>query len=89
MELEGAKMLVLPIKTFVSDRHRSIAKWMRTTQKDTTHYYDIWHRAKAIVRKVLKASKEKGCELLAEWQDLSGITYSGVLLLPKLGFQPW
>ena len=64
-EIKGKEKL--PIKTFVSDRHRGIAKWMRTTQKDTTHYYDIWHQAKAIVKKVLKASKEKGCELLAEW----------------------
>jgi solute carrier family 8 (sodium/calcium exchanger) len=75
MELEGAKWSFsiikdiekLPIKTFVSDRHRGIGKWMRTTQKDTTHYYDIWHQAKSTVKKVLKASKEKGCEILAEW----------------------
>ena len=40
---------------------------MRTMQKDTTHYYDICHQAKSMVNKVLKASKEKGCEILAEW----------------------
>ena len=75
MELEGAKRSFdeikgkekLPIKTFVSDRHRGIGKWMRTMQRDTTHYYDIWHQAKSTVKKVLKASKEKGCEILAEW----------------------
>ena len=55
MELEGAKRSfeaikgkdMLPIKTFVSDRHRCLAKWMRITQADTTHYYDIWHQAKS------------------------------------------
>jgi solute carrier family 8 (sodium/calcium exchanger) len=75
MELEGAKRAFqqikvkdgLPITTFVSDRHRGIGKWMRTTQTDTTHYYDIWHQAKSVVKKVLKAGKEKGCEVLAEW----------------------
>ena len=75
MELEGAKRSFdeikgkekLPIKTFVSDRHRGIGKWMRTMQRDTTHYYDIWHQAKSTVKKVVKASKEKGCEILAEW----------------------
>ena len=35
--------------------------------KNTTHYYDIWHQAKSTVKKVLKASKEKDCEILAEW----------------------
>ena len=75
MELEGAKRSFnaikvtekLPIKTFVSDRHRGIGKWMKTSQQDTTHYYDIWHQAKSTVNKVLKASKEKGCEILKEW----------------------
>ena len=76
MELEGAKRSFdaikvkkkLPIKTFVSDRYRGIGKWIRFTQKDTTHYYDIWHQAKSTVKKVLKASKEKGCELLKEYK---------------------
>jgi hypothetical protein len=44
MELEGAKRSFdeikgkekLPIKTFVSDRHHGIGKWMRTMQRDTT-----------------------------------------------------
>ena len=62
MELDGAKHSFdaikvkekLPIKTFVSDRHRGISKWMRTTQTDATHYY-IWHQSK----KILKASKER------------------------------
>ena len=75
MELEGAKRSFhaikvkekLPIKTLVSDRHRGIGKWMKTSQKDTTHYYDIWHKAKSTVNKVLKASKEKGCKILKEW----------------------
>ena len=59
MELEGAKHSFgilkgnekLPIKTFVSDDHRGISKWMRTMQKDRTHYYDIWHQAKSTVKK--------------------------------------
>lgn len=75
MELEGAKRSFeaitnkeqLQINTFVSDRHRGVAKWMRTMHRGTTHYYNIWHQAKSIVRKVLKTSKEKGCELLKEW----------------------
>lgn len=75
MELEGAKRSFAKIKeqekltidTFVSDRHRGIGKWIKETQKDTTHFYDIWHQAKSITKKILKISKEKGCEILAEW----------------------
>ena len=57
----------LPVAVFISDRHRSIAKWIRECRKDTSHYYDIWHVAKSITKKLLKASKEKGCEVIRYW----------------------
>lgn len=73
MELEGAKRCFdnlkkeqLRIDTFVSDRHRGIAKWIRT-QGGVTHFFDIWHKAKSIVKEVLKVSRENGCGLLKEW----------------------
>ena len=74
MELEGAKrcftflkQLGLTISVFVSDRHRGIAKWIREACKDTTHYYDIWHVARSITKKLLKASKEKGSIAIKDW----------------------
>ena len=75
MELEGARRSFasiqdkdkLDINTFVSDRHHGIAKWMKTEQKETTHFYDIWHKAKSTIKEVNKASKEKGCSVLKEW----------------------
>ena len=74
MELEGCKRCFsylqqwgVKIQVFISDRHSSISKWLATTQKSTTHYYDIWHIAKSISKKILKASKEKGCNILQEW----------------------
>lgn len=36
----------LGIKTFVSDRHKTIASHMRKVLKQITHYYDIWHLKK-------------------------------------------
>jgi hypothetical protein len=33
--------------TLVSDRHTSIAKYMRTQMKDIIHYFDIWHLKKS------------------------------------------
>lgn len=74
MELDGAKQSFtnlkqdgIPIKVFVSDRHRGIAKWIRESQPETSHFYDIWHVARSINKKVLQASKEKGCEVLSSW----------------------
>lgn len=80
-ELEGAKrcfqylqQLGLKVSVFVSDRHRGIAKWIREVCKETTHYYDIWHVARSVTKKLLAASKEKGCEIIKEeatlyWQN--------------------
>lgn len=53
MELEGLSRSVEKLKaqglvvgTLVTDRHRSIAKWIRENLHDTKHYYDVWHIAK-------------------------------------------
>ena len=74
MELEGAKrcfhflsMANLSIPVFVSDRHRGIAKWIHSMHPNTVHFFDIWHVAKAISKKMLKASQEQGCEPIKEW----------------------
>ena len=74
MELEGAKRcfnflqrMGLTVAAFVSDRHRGIAKWIREFQPQTSHFFDIWHVARSINKKLLKASNEKGCEIIKEW----------------------
>jgi solute carrier family 8 (sodium/calcium exchanger) len=55
------------IKTFISDRHKGIAKWIREQHKNTTHFYDIWHVAKSVTKNILKISKEAGCEVIQHW----------------------
>ena len=74
MELEGAKRAFayltsvgLKIAVFVSDRHRGIAKWLRECQPNTAHFFDIWHVARSIGKKMLKLSKQKGCERISQW----------------------
>ena len=61
------KGLGLSIAIFVSDRHRGIAKWIRENCASTKHYFDIWHIARSITKKLLSASKEKGCEIIKDW----------------------
>ena len=74
MELEGAKLCFnylhntgLKIPVFVSDRHRGVAKWIRECHPTVTHYFDQWHIAKGVIKKMLAASKKKGCEKIVKW----------------------
>ena len=73
MELEGAKRCFAKlldegvcIPEFVSDRHTGLSKWLREQHPEVAHYYDRWHVAKSICKKISKARKEKGCEILLE-----------------------
>ena len=52
---------------FISDRHLGIAKWIRESCPQTQHFFDIWHVARTISKKLLKASKEKGCDVISPW----------------------
>mgnify|MGYP002803534029 CR=1 FL=1 len=38
----------LNVKTFVSDRHSSIAKHMREKLPNINHYFDLWHLTKSM-----------------------------------------
>ena len=74
MELEGAKRCFaylqtagVSIKKFISDRHAGISKWLRETQGGTKHFFDIWHVARSITKKMMKAGKENGCEIILQW----------------------
>ena len=65
--IEFLKNKEVPISVFVSDRHTGIAKWIRDSEKQLKHYFDIWHVARTITKKLLKAGKEKDCERISEW----------------------
>lgn len=74
MELKGAQLCFshlkerqIMIKVFVSDQHKGIAKWIREWNPSTIHYFDQWHIAKNISKKMFAASRQKGCELIADW----------------------
>ncbi|CAH3020731.1 unnamed protein product [Porites evermanni] len=73
-ELEGVKpcfgflqRLGVKIGVFISDCHRGIAKWIRENCPGTTHFFDIWHVAWSVTKKLLAASTEKGCEIIQDW----------------------
>lgn len=66
MELQGAKQCFdflllagLAISVFIPDRHLGIAKWVRENHPQTSHFYDIWHVARSVTKKLVKSSKKK------------------------------
>ena len=74
MELDGAKQCFdylqkkgVKVSVFISDRHKSIAKWIRENEPDVQHYNDIWHVAKSVTKRISQASREKGNESLKLW----------------------
>lgn len=75
MELEGLQRSLtflrhecgLQVSHLVTDRHSSVKKYMREQQPDIIHWFDVWHVAKGIYKKLEAAGKKKGCEKVKAW----------------------
>ncbi|KAL5011915.1 hypothetical protein ScPMuIL_010466 [Solemya velum] len=57
----------LDVSTVVTDRNMQIQKWIRENMSTTKHYYDVWHVAKVLKKKLLALSKTKDCEDVLGW----------------------
>jgi hypothetical protein len=87
MELDGCKRCFdflmttagLSVPVFVTDRHKGIVKYIRELHPAVKHFFYQWHVAKGLVKKMLAASKEKGCEIIKIGQKVYVITFIGVL----------
>ena len=49
----------LTIAMFTSDRHQSIAKWIREQEPTTKHFF-IWYVAKSVSKRLPQVGKESG-----------------------------
>jgi hypothetical protein len=74
MELEGFKRAFtsltengINIKTFCSDRHVQIRKYVKDQLPDLSHQFDVWHLANSIRKKLVAAAKKKENEELMPW----------------------
>lgn len=74
MELAGLERSVdflsgrsLTPGVIVTDRHPSIQKWVRENLPSTKHYYDVWHVAKGVGKKLEVLAKQRDCKLVGEW----------------------
>ena len=54
-------------RKLVSDHHRGIAQWIRTSQPFTSDVYDLWHVARSISKKLIKVSLETDCTRIKSW----------------------
>ena len=54
-------------KSLVTDRHKQIAKWLKDHQPGIKHYFDCWHIAKSIKKRIQSLAKKKACELIGSW----------------------
>ncbi|XP_063436058.1 uncharacterized protein LOC134717453 [Mytilus trossulus] len=67
MELEGLKrglsLLIdtnhIEVSTLVTDRHVMIKKFMKDNHPEINHYFDVWHIAKGISKKLETRAKKK------------------------------
>ncbi|XP_041360848.1 uncharacterized protein LOC121377055 [Gigantopelta aegis] len=57
----------ISVDVLVTDRHCQIKKWMREQHADIAHYFDVWHVAKGIKKKLIALAKEKDCSTLRPW----------------------
>ncbi|XP_071160693.1 uncharacterized protein [Mytilus edulis] len=73
MELEGLKRALgflkdyVNIKEVVTDRHSSIKKYMRISEGDKKHLFDVWHVAKGVSKKLEAAAKKSGGKDIRPW----------------------
>ncbi|XP_078330548.1 uncharacterized protein LOC144624567, partial [Crassostrea virginica] len=57
----------LRVEALVTDRHGMVKKCMRTEQQDKKHYFDVWHLAKGISKKLDLAAKKRDYEDIRLW----------------------
>ncbi|VDI28809.1 Hypothetical predicted protein [Mytilus galloprovincialis] len=73
MELEGLKRALgflkdyVNIKEVVTDIHSSIKKYMRNSEGDIKHLFDVWHVAKGVSKKLEAAAKKRGGKDIRPW----------------------
>ncbi|XP_067248377.1 uncharacterized protein [Chanodichthys erythropterus] len=72
MEKEGLKRSLdlleesgIKLDCIVTERHPQIQKFLK--DRKINHYYDVWHMAKGLTKKVEKISREKDCSLVKKW----------------------
>ncbi|KAK3093915.1 hypothetical protein FSP39_021726 [Pinctada imbricata] len=76
----------LAIGELVTDRHPQITKFVREEMPNTKHYFDVWHVAKGLKKKLQKVSQLKDCSVLQPWiQSITNHLYWSPVSSPDGG----
>ncbi|XP_066275662.1 uncharacterized protein [Branchiostoma lanceolatum] len=73
MEQEGLRRSLANVEnyvdvgTLVTDRHLGINKMVREDYPHITHFFDIWHVAKSVKKKLQNLAKLRDCQALKPW----------------------
>ena len=74
MELEGLKRGLaflkdkgINIKSLTTDRHVGVKKYMRENMPTVDHWFDVWHVAKGVKKKLDAKAKRKCSAILGDW----------------------
>ncbi|KAJ8311197.1 hypothetical protein KUTeg_011260 [Tegillarca granosa] len=74
MELEGLKCCLaflmennLKLFHLIIDRHSQVKAYMAKEHPEVTHWFDCWHVAKGIYKKLEAAGKRRSCKNLSDW----------------------
>ncbi|XP_060085555.1 uncharacterized protein LOC132564967, partial [Ylistrum balloti] len=74
MELEGLKRCLkflqeegVDVSDLVTDRHSQVKKFMKTERPDINHWFDVWHVAKGVYKKLEALGKTKKYALVGQW----------------------
>ncbi|XP_028516392.1 uncharacterized protein LOC114575539 [Exaiptasia diaphana] len=65
--LEKLKKLKIKVHVLVTDRHLMIAKYIRENWATIKHFFDVWHVAKGLKKKLTVLGNKKGNELVHVW----------------------
>ncbi|KAK3105927.1 hypothetical protein FSP39_008705 [Pinctada imbricata] len=74
MELEGLKKCLAALKQagvmvsdLITDRHSMVKSYMKKEQPSIRHWFDVWHVAKGVFKKLIAVSKKRDCSQIADW----------------------
>ncbi|XP_057694194.1 uncharacterized protein LOC130917124 [Corythoichthys intestinalis] len=72
MEKEGLKRCLdllesssVSLDYIVTDRHPQVQNYLR--EREISHYYDVWHVANGLSKKLDALAKKKDCEIVKKW----------------------
>jgi len=73
MELEGLKRCLAFLSNFINilsittDRHTMVKKFLASSMQHIKHWFDVWHVAKNIKKKIDAKANRKDCSALRDW----------------------